>query len=63
MYKPKDHEIAKVMEETGMDWIQAYHHLQQRARLEELSRPYSGQRSGPVFRDNPSGDPYDTINS
>ena len=33
---PTEAEIRKVMEDTGMDYLQAYHHLQQRYQLQEM---------------------------
>jgi len=35
---PTEAEVRKVMKETGMDYIQAYHHLQQRFQLQEMQK-------------------------
>lgn len=65
--KPTDAEVIKVMEETGMERLQAYRHLQSRYLLQEdLQRnppKYPLGKSAYDMSDMPSGDPHDTINS
>jgi hypothetical protein len=65
--KPTDSEVQAVMQETGMERLQAYRHLQQRAQIQaDLQRnppPYSMGKSWYDSGDTPSGDPHDTINS
>lgn len=67
MHKPSDSEVEKVMDETGMDWVQAYHHLQQRAQIQaDLQRNPPRYSMGKSAYDSDSGDsfcPYATINS
>ena len=65
--KPSDSDVSKVMQETGMERLQAYRHLQQRAQIQaDLRRnppPYSMGKSWYDSDDGESYCPYATINS
>jgi hypothetical protein len=38
--RPSEDEIKKIMAETGMDYLQAYRHVQQRIYLATQKNPY-----------------------
>ncbi len=63
MYKPSDIDVQKVMQETGMDQLQAYRHLQQRAQIQADLPRYSMGKSCYDSDTGPSFCPYETINS
>lgn len=35
MLKPTEAQVQKVMQDTGMDWLQAYRHVQARIQLQQ----------------------------
>lgn len=67
MNKPTDSEVSKVMQEMGMERLQAFRHLQQRAQIQaNLQRNPPLYSMGKSCYDSDSGEPYcpyATINS
>ena len=40
LLRPSEEEVQRVMKETGMEYLQAYRHVQQRMFLAKVKNPY-----------------------
>lgn len=39
-YRPTEQDVQRVMQETGMQQLQAYRHVQQRMQVQQQREPY-----------------------